>query len=90
MHHDDLSDGRQWISPAKKENAVEASKKKNKTTTKVQGPRTVELARKPAVSVPAQAARPKKEDVQSTSSQAAPQRLPGDWPEAPAPGTFSR
>jgi hypothetical protein len=64
--------------PLKKE-ASKASKKKDKS--KVQRSQTVEKT---------QAAKPQGAEPQSVPSQPAPSQLRTLWPEAPAPGTFSR
>ena len=89
---DDLPDRTHSISPEKTPtgDTSEEANKENKTASKALRPRAVEPAKKPPVSVSAQAARTQKEDVQPASSQPTPSQLPSDWPEAPAPGTFSR
>src|SRR5262249_34552027 len=71
--------------PLKKE-ASKASKKKDKS--KVQRPHTV--GKKTPTSDSAGAAKPKRPEPQSVPSQPAPAQLRTLWPEAPAPGTFSR
>jgi hypothetical protein len=91
VYSDSVSDDTRRISP--KETAGKepgkASNKKNKTSRKLR-PQTAERPNKSEIFVPAQAARPQREDVQSASSPAAAPRLPSGWSEAPAPGTFSR
>ena len=81
---DDLPDATPMISPEKmpKEEASNASKKKDKPARKLQRPQTVELPKKPSISASPEA--------QSAPSQPAPLRLRSLWPEAPPPGTFSR
>ena len=76
---DDLPHTTPMIPPKKplKKEASKASKKKDKS--KVQRPQTVEKK------LPTEAAKP-----QSVPSQLAPSQLRTLWPEAPAPGTFSR
>jgi len=71
--------------PLKKE-ASKASKKKDKS--KVQRPHTV--GKKIPTSDSARAAKPQGAEPQSVPSQPAPAQLRTLWPEAPAPGTFSR
>jgi len=71
--------------PLKKE-ASKAPKKKDKS--KVQRQQTVE--KKLPTSDSTQAAKPQGAEPQSVPSQPAPSQLRTLWPEAPAPGTFSR
>ena len=71
--------------PLKKE-ASKASKKKDKS--KVQRPQTVE--KKLPTFDSTQAAKPQGAEPQSVPSRPAPSQLRTLWPEAPAPGTFSR
>ena len=80
---DDLPDTTPMIPPEKplKKEASKASKKKDKS--KVQRPQTAE--KKLPTSGSAEAAKP-----QSVPPQPAPSQLRTLWPEAPAPGTFSR
>jgi hypothetical protein len=80
---------------ALKEDASKASKAKaNATETparKLQRPQTAESAKKPASSVPAEATTPQRAvRRQSAPPDAVAGRLHTLWPEAPAPGTFSR
>ena len=85
---DDLPDTTPIIpseKPLKKE-ASKASKKKDKR--KVQRPQTVE--KKLPTSDSTQPAKPQGSEPQSVPSQPAPSQLRTLWPEAPAPGTFSR
>ena len=79
----DLSHTTPMIPPEKplKKEASKASKKEDKS--KVQRPQTVE--KKLPTSDSTEAAKP-----QSVPSQLAPSQLRTLWPEAPAPGTFSR
>jgi hypothetical protein len=85
---DDLPDTTPMIPPEKplKKEASKASKKKDKS--KVQRPQTVE--KKLPTSDSTQAAKPQGAEPQSVPSQPAPSQLRTLWPEAPAPGTFSR
>src|SRR5215831_11710451 len=85
---DDLPDTTRMIPPEKplKKEASKASKKKDKS--KVQRPQTVE--KKLPTSDSTQAAKPQGAEPQSVPSQPAPSQLRTLWPEAPAPGTFSR
>jgi hypothetical protein len=89
---DDLPDATPKNPPEKmlKEEASKASKKKDKLARKPQRPQTVELPKKPPISDSTEAARPQGVEAPSTPSQPAPLRLRTLWPEAPAPGTFSR
>ena len=70
------------------EEASKASQKKDKPARKLQRPQTAERPKKPSVSVSAEAVKPQRAEAQSAPSQTAPLRTL--WPEAPAPGTFSR
>jgi hypothetical protein len=81
---DGLPNATPMISPEKtlKENA-RASKKKDKRARKPRQPHTVELPKKPPISN--EAVRP-----QGEARTGAPLPLRTPWPEAPAPGTFSR
>ena len=72
------------------EGASKASEKKDTPARKPQRQQTVEPPKKPPASVSAEAVRPQGADAQSATSEAAPLRLRTLWPEAPAPGTFSR
>jgi hypothetical protein len=85
---DDLPDTSPMIPPEKplKKEASKASKKKDKS--KVQRQQTVE--KKLPTSGSTGAAKPQGAKPQSVSSQPAPSQLRTLWPEAPAPGTFSR
>jgi hypothetical protein len=85
---DDLPDAKSMIPPEKplKKEARKASKKKDKS--KVQRPQTVE--RKLPTSDSTEAAKSQGAEPQSVPSQPAPSQLRTLWPEAPAPGTFSR
>jgi hypothetical protein len=90
---DDLPNATPMIPPEKipKEEASKASKKKNKPARKLQRPQTVKLQKKPPTSDSTEAARPEETEGQSSApSQPAPLRLRTPWPEAPAPGAFSR
>jgi hypothetical protein len=71
--------------PLKKE-ASKASKKKDRS--KAQRPQTVE--KKLPTSDSTQTAKPQGAEPQSVPSQPTPSQLRTLWPEAPAPGTFSR
>jgi hypothetical protein len=73
-----------------KEEPSKASKKKDKPARKLQRPQTVELPKKPPISESPETVRPQGAEAQSAPSQPAPLRLRTLWPEAPAPGTFSR
>jgi hypothetical protein len=70
------------------EEASKSSKNKDKAA-KSERPQTAERPKKPPVSVSADAVRPQRADAQS-AAQTAPSRLRTLWPEAPAPGSFSR
>jgi len=70
-----------------KEEASKASKKKDKPARR---PQTVALPKKPLISDSTDAVRPQGTEAQSPPSQPEPLRLRTLWPEAPAPGTFSR
>ena len=85
---DDLPEAKPMIPPEKplKKAASRASKKKGKS--KVQRPQTVE--KKLSTSDSTEAAKPQGAEPQSVPSQSAPSQLRTLWPEAPAPGTFSR
>ena len=82
---DDLPHTTPMIPPEKplKKEASKASKKKDKS--KVQRPQTVEKKLPTSDSTKPHGAEP-----QSVPSQPAPSQLRTLWPEAPAPGTFSR
>jgi hypothetical protein len=83
---DDSPDTTPMIPPEKqlKKEASKASKKKDKSKR----PQTVE--KKLPTSDPTEAAKPQGAEPQSVPSQPAPSQLHTLWPEAPAPGTFSR
>jgi len=85
---DDLPDTTPMIPPEKplKKEASKASKKKDKN--KVQRPQTAE--KKLPTSGSSEAAKPQGAKPQSVPPQPAPSQLRTLWPEAPAPGTFSR
>jgi hypothetical protein len=85
---DDLPDAPPKIAPEKTMKR-EASKpsKKNKPASKVQRPQTAE---KKPTSDTTEGPKPQGAEPQSVPSQSAPSRLRTLWPEAPAPGTFSR
>ena len=85
---DDLPDRTPMLPPEKplKKEASKASKKKDKS--KVQRPQTVE--KKLPTSDSSEAAKPQGAKPQFVPSQPAPSQLRTLWPEAPAPGTFSR
>jgi hypothetical protein len=85
---DDLPHATPMLPPEKplKKEASKASKKEDKS--KVQRPQTVE--KKLPTSDSTQAAKPQGAEPQSVPSQPAPSQLRTLWPEAPAPGTFSR
>src|SRR5215510_5349750 len=82
---DDLPDTTPMI-PPEKPLKKEASKKKDKS--KVQRPQTVE--KKLPTSDSTEVSKPQRAEPQSVPSQPAPSQLRTLWPEAPAPGTFSR
>jgi hypothetical protein len=84
-----LPDATPMIPPEKplKKEASKASKKKDKS--KLQRPQTVE--KKLPTSNSTQTAKPQRRaEPQSVPSQPTPSQLRTLWPEAPAPGTFSR
>jgi hypothetical protein len=84
-----LPDATPMIPPEKplKKEASKVSKKKDKN--KLQRPRTVE--KKLPTSDSTQTAKPQgRTEPQSVPSQPTPSQLRTLWPEAPAPGTFSR
>jgi hypothetical protein len=84
-----LPDATPMIPPEKplKKEASKASKKKDKS--KLQRPQTVE--KKLPTSDSTQTAKPQgRAEPQSVPSQPTPSQLRTLWPEAPAPGTFSR
>ena len=85
---DDLPNTTPIIPPEKplKKEASKASKKEDKS--KVQRPQTAE--KKLPTSDSTRAAKPQGAEPQSVPSQSAPSQLRTLWPEAPAPGTFSR
>jgi hypothetical protein len=88
----DLPDATPMIPPDKmvKEEASKGSKRKDKPAPKLQRPQTVATPKKPPISDSTEAARPQGTKTQSPPSQPEPSRLRTLWPEAPAPGTFSR
>jgi hypothetical protein len=84
-----LPDATPMIPPEKplKKEASKASKKKDKS--KLQRPQTVE--KKLPTSDSTQTSKPQgRAEPQSVPSQPTPSQLRTLWPEAPAPGTFSR
>jgi hypothetical protein len=85
---DELPDAPPMIAPEKTMKR-EASKesKKNKSASKVQGPRTAE--KKPS-SDTTEGPKPQGAEPQSVPPQPTPSRLRTLWPEAPPAGTFSR
>jgi hypothetical protein len=85
-----VSDAANRIPADKMEEDAKKASKKGNPARKSQRQRTVELPRKPAVSVSAEAVGPQGPDAHSASFQGAPSRLRMLWPDAPAPGTFSR
>ena len=88
-----FSDATDRILPEKvlSEDANKASKRKDQQARKPQQPQTVERPNKPSASVPAETVTtPQRADAQFTPPQPAPVRLDTPWPQAPAPGTFSR
>jgi hypothetical protein len=92
---DDLPDATPVISPEKmpKEEPGKASKKKDKPARKLQRPQSVELPKKRPISDSTEGARApvRGTEVQpAPPSEPAPLRLRTLWPEAPAPGKFSR
>jgi hypothetical protein len=73
-----------------KEQPSKPAKKKDKSTRKLQRPRTVALPpNKPPIPDTNEAVRPEGTEGQSAPSQPTPRWL-SRWPEAPPPGRFSR
>ena len=87
-----LPDATPMIPPEKKlkEDASHDLKKKDKIARKPRQPHTVELPKKPPISDSTEAVRLRGAEAQTEPSRPAPLPLRTPWPEAPAPGTFSR
>jgi len=87
-----FSDATDRVLPEKvlSEDANKASKRKDQQARKPQQRQTVERPNKLPASVSAETVTPQRADAQFTPPQPAPVRLDTPWPQAPAPGTFSR
>jgi hypothetical protein len=90
-----FSDATDRVPPGKilSADANRASKSKDQQDQQARKPQqrqTVERPHKPPVSVPAETVTPQRADAQFAPPQPAPVRLDTPWPQAPAPGTFSR